>query len=170
MPGVSNRLADLLSVLGQKFVENPSDDDPPLPSRMQSINTISTFSLRAPRGRKEKPTAQVLKPKINDPQSKELKRLMREFMKKRAFEPMRVMSYIDRQMKDKTVMPAADFAVESVDDLISFLLIGQLSRMTGVGQVRAKKYVVRRKPGMIETEWVTCHDFTIERPLDAVRS
>ena len=170
MPGIANRLVDIMQNLGKQFHDDIELPSIPAPPRVQTFKGISPFSLRNPRGRKEQPTPQVLKPRIIDPRAKERKRLIREYMKKRAFEPMRVMRYIDEQMQDRSVIDAADFQISSVEDLISFLLIGQLARMRGLGQMRAKNYTVRKKQNTFVNEWLSCRDFTVERPLNAFRS
>lgn len=170
MPGMANRLLDVMQHLATTIPDESEGLLIPSPPRIPMTKGLSPFSLRAPRGRKEQPAPQILKIRAVDPFSQERNRLIREFMKKRAFEPMRVMRYIDAQMQGKTVMTASEFRIDSVDDLLSFLLIGQLSRMRGIGQLRAKKYIVRKKQTTIKTEWVACRDFTVERPIDAVRS
>lgn len=165
MPGTSNRIADLLHNLGE-HLDSTDGQDLPAPPRTHQLKLFSPFSIYNPHGKKEKPSVQVLRSRALSPEAIERKNIIREYMKKRAFEPMRVVRYLDKQMDKRTVMHASEFSIESVDDLISFLLIRHLPRMHGKGQFSAKAYSVQRKKAQIETEWVTCSDFVVQRRTD----
>ena len=167
MPGMSNRLADLLSSLGESLRDD--SDAPAIPGPVLSSQTrnLSPFSLYAPHGRKEKPEPQILRPKTVNPEVKIRKELIRQFMKKRAFEPHRVVMYLDRQMGKRTVISASEFEIANVDDLVSFLLIRHLPRMRGRGQLKARAFTVSRKKDLVQTEWISCPNFIVERLSNA---
>lgn len=162
MPGASNRVADLLLALGEKL-DDSSGVVIPGPPRSHQVKLISPFSLYSPHGKKEKPSVQVLRSRTLSPEAVERKNIIREYMKKRAFEPMRVVRYLDKQMGNRTAMKATEFSIKSVDDLISFLLIRRLPVMQGKGQHSAKSFDIRRKKGQIVTDWLTCSDFVVQR-------
>ncbi|MDD2558060.1 MAG: DUF5716 family protein [Desulfuromonadaceae bacterium] len=169
MPGASNRIADLLRNLGEHLDDTEDQAEGqniPAPPRTHQLKLFSPFSIYPPHGRKEKPSAQVLRSRALSPEAIARKNIIRAYMKKRAFEPMRVVRYLDTQMGGRTVMHAAEFSIESVDDLISFLLIRHLPRMHGKGQFSANAFSVQRKKTRIETEWVACSDFVVQRRLD----
>ncbi|GAB6084048.1 DUF5716 family protein [Desulfuromonas carbonis] len=163
MPGISQRMIDLLRTLGENLNEH---EDLPTPVRANLQQTVSQFSIYSPHGRKEKPTVQVLRSRELSPEARKKKEIVREYMKRRAYEPLRVVNYLDQQMGDRTVMSAAEFSIQTVEDLISFLLIRRLPRMLGKGQVRAKEFHIQRRPEQIETEWATIPNFTVERRLN----
>lgn len=167
MPGMSNRLASLLSSLGSALEDE--NDVPQIPGPLLSSQTrnLSPFSLYAPPGRKERPSVQVLKPRAVNPEVKRRKELVRQFMKKRAFEPFRVVRYLDRQMGTRTVMSASEFEIRNVDDLVSFLLIRYLPRMHGRGQFKARAFNIRRKKDLLQTDWISCPNFIVERRNNA---
>jgi hypothetical protein len=165
MPGTSNRIADLLRNLGEQLDDN-NGQALPSPPRTHQLKLFSPFSIYSPQGRKEKPSVQVLRSRALSPEAIERKNIIREYMKKRAFEPMRVVRYLDKQMEKRTVMNASEFSIASVDDLISFLLIRHLPRMHGKGQFSAQAFNVHRKKTRLETEWVACSDFVVQRRSD----
>lgn len=165
MPGISNRLADLLSQLGEKLDESEGAELPG-PGKSRQLKLVSPFSIYSPPGKKEKPSVQVLRNRSLSPEAKRRKEIIREYMKKRAFEPMRVVNYLNRQMEGRTVMSAIEFSIENVDDLISFLLVRHLPHMQGKGQVGARSFIVCREKNTIETEWATCPNFSVERRAD----
>lgn len=166
MPGMSNRLADLLTTLGDKF---PDDTEISLPGPLLLNQTklLSPFSLFNPPGKKEKPSAQVLRTRSVNPEIKQYKELIKAYLKRRTFEPLRVANYIDAQMADKVVMSAIEFKIDSVDDLLAFLLIRHLHRIQGKGQIQARAFNVIKKTDMIDTDWVTCRNFIVERQKNA---
>ncbi|MDY0189773.1 MAG: DUF5716 family protein [Desulfuromonas sp.] len=165
MPGASNRIAELMHNLGERL-DDTDDLDMPAPPRTHQLKLFSAFSIYSPHGRKEKPSAQVLRSRTLSPEAIARKNIIREYMKKRAFEPMRVVRYLDKQMDKRTVMSAAEFTIASVDDLICFLLIRHLPRMHGKGQVMAQAFSVQKKSARIKTEWVACSDFVVQRRSD----
>lgn len=166
MPGISNRLADLLTSLGEKFTDD-TETTLPGPPLLKQTKLLSPFSLFSPPGKKEKPCAQVLRTRTVNPEIKRHKELIKAYLKKRTFEPLRVANYIDAQMADKVVMSAIEFEIESVDDLLAFLLIRHLHRIQGRGQVQARAFNVIKKTDMIDTDWVKCRNFIVERQKNA---
>jgi len=165
MPGTSNRIANLLRNLGEQL-DDTAGQDIPAPPKTYQLKTFSPFSIYTPHGKKAKPSIQVLRSRALSPAAVERKNIIREYMKKRAFEPMRVVRYLNRQMDKRTVMNASEFSIESVDDLISFLLIRRLPKMYGKGQFSAKTFIVQRKKSRIKTKWVACSDFVVQRRTD----
>lgn len=162
MPGISNRLAAMITSI-EKSIPNGYEPIVPAPSRMNFIANASAFSLRNLPRKREKPSVQVLRQNRLTDEEMEKKRVIREYLKKREMEPMRVIKYLEKQMAVRLVMSAAEFSIESVEDLICFLLIRQLPRMQRKMRVESKLFNITTNPDSVETEWIICPDFTVER-------
>ena len=165
MPGISKRIADLLGKLGERLSDNGGVEFLP-PDRAHQLRLVSPFSLYSPHGKKEKPTVQVLRTRELSPEARLQKEIVREYMKRRAYDPIRVVNYLNRQMAERTVMSATDFEIEAVDELISFLLIRRLPQMKGKSMTLAHAFIVHRQKELIQTEWGTFSNFIVERRLD----
>ena len=160
-PGTSTRLRNIIESLGNI----PDEDDRSLPPPAQLIQHygLSPFSIRAPRGKKEKPKPLVLRNNEMSEEDKRQDQIIRDYMQRRAQDPIRVVKYLDRQMGSRTIISAQELVVESVEDLISFLLIRQLHELKGVGEEKARAFHVIREEELVETEWVICDNFIVER-------
>jgi Wadjet protein JetA len=163
LPGMTARVTELLS----SFSNNIEDPEAliPGPPRCNQIKLLGEFSLTSPRGKKDQPTTQVLRKRELNPDAKEYRQKVREFLKKRNYEPLRVTQYLNQQMGNNLTMSANDFTITNIEDLLSFLLIRRLPMMRGRGELQARQFTIQKKPNMIETEWVSCRDFTVERAM-----
>ena len=158
-PGTTTRLRNILDAFGN---EDTTEQIPP-PDRLILHYGISPFSIRAPRGKKEKPKAISLRNNEMTEEEKKQELIIQAYMKRRAQDPQHVVNYIDREMGSRSIMSAVEFDVKSVEDLISFLLIRQLHDLKGVGERSAKAFNIIREETVVETDWVMCPNFIVER-------
>ena len=167
MPGMTNRLSALMAEL-QKTCTAKDAHELEAPPAVSQTTLLSQFSIYTPSGRKERPTGQILRELKVNPDVKFQRELVREYMRKRAVNPLRVVNYLSAQMGEKAVMSASEFQVADVDDLVSFLLIRHLRKLKGRGQQSARAFHVARQSDTVTTEWVTCQNFIVERHRDAL--
>ena len=167
MPGISNRILDLMQQISV-LSDNDLNDAPCLaPAKLLQISGISRFSTKTPRGRKEQPAPQVLKPKIQNPEAAARRKAIREYMKKRKFNPQKVSDYLSQQIKEQTAIEGKDLTVSTVDELLCFLQISQYSRYSRKNPAAKPTFLVRNKGTTLMTDWGSCPDFIIERNSNA---
>jgi hypothetical protein len=119
-PDFINRGVETLTRFDAKLKES-SDAQMPAPPTWLSVNHISINSLRFPKKRKDQKHV-LLKPQgeISN-EARAAKQRMREYLNRRSVSVEKVSQYIDHQMSGHTQMTAAEFKVETIEDLVAFV-------------------------------------------------
>ncbi len=161
-PDFINRGIETLTRFDERAKE-PIVVQPPTPPTWLSVNYISMNSLRFPKKRREQKHV-LLKPQVAiSDEARAEKQRMREYLNRRSVSVEKVTHYIDNQMSDQTLMTAAEFKVETIEDLVSFVFIPYLSQITPTGREKHAPFSIRKTGGRVETPWMECADFIVER-------
>lgn len=165
IPDMTTRGIKLLELLGQLSQDSPEGELPdlPQPSRWLSSSLLGPLSIRQPQKRRQPQTIKLAAPKEISPEAKERKRLMSLYLERRSVSPTIVANYIDRQMGERTSMSAKDFTIETIEDLMAFVFTPYLSHMKGRPMANMPSFTIRRTGGRIETPYMECSDFIVER-------
>ena len=160
VPGLSSRALALLESVGQmSAASTPEDILLPSPHRWFSIATIGPRSFRKVQKRREPQYIKLAAKKEISEGAKRLRKQVRQYLSRRAMTPAKITAYLGQQMGEKQTMTAADFKIETVEDLVAFVFAPHMKR-SGPG---AAQFIVRKTGGMIENEWMEFPDFTVER-------
>jgi hypothetical protein len=162
VPDMTNRGIKLLEKLSKKMGNEADGNvaDLPQPSRWFTLSLVSPRSARKPHKRRQPQYIELPKEKELDPEIKGQKRLIKEYLQRRVMSPAKIEEYLDRQMMEKTSLTAEDFEIETVEDLLAFAFVPFLGHMRGSSE---STFSIRRTGKRIETPWMECSDFVVER-------
>ena len=169
MPGICNQILDYMEAINDGAEHELCDTDL-TPATLVQITGISPFSITIPPARREKPAPQALQPRKDNPEIAAKRKAIREFMRKRKFNPKKVTAYIEAQMGEKQRIESKELAVSSVDELLCFLQLIQYSRFVAKQPPKRAPYRVRKQGSKLVTEWGSFPDYVIERNPDAQRA
>lgn len=160
IPDLTFRALGLLETIG-RFPEDSGSL--PAPRRWLSISTIGPRSLRRAQKRREPQYIDLPAKKELSDEAKLLRKLAKQYLDRRSMTPAKITAFLDRQMGQKKTLGAKDFQIESVEDLMAFIFAlhtkqSDLPRRPGMPQ-----FTVRKTGGMVETKWMECPDFIVER-------
>lgn len=165
VPDLTNRGLKLLAALGSMSQDQQNGElhDVPQPSNWFSAGLLSPKSIRKPHKRRQPLYSELEEEQELSPEVRDRMRLSKEYLQRRNISPAKVAGYILSQMEDKASMTAQDFHVETVEDLIAFSHIPFLNQMKGKPMPGMPTFDIRRTGDRIDTEFMECGDFIVER-------
>jgi hypothetical protein len=165
VPDLTQRGIKLLAALGKRSLEQADGElaGLPQPERWMSSGLLGQRSIRKPHKRRQPQFLELTQVEELGPEVKERKRLIQDYLQRRAMSPAKVAAFIDRQMGEGTALAAKDFKIESVEDLVAFSFVPFLGQMKGKPTANLPLFSLRRTGQRIDTELLEISDFTIER-------
>lgn len=165
VPDLTNRGIKLLEALGKRAQEAPEGELPrlPRPGRWMSAGLLSKRSLRKPQRRRQPQFVELSPPEEVGPEVKERMRLIQDYLQRRVMSPAKVAAFLDRQLGERREMPASEFRIETVEDLVAFSFVPFLGTMKGKSAPNQPHFNLRRTGGRIDTPFLECSDFIVER-------
>jgi hypothetical protein len=165
VPDLTNRGIKLLEKLGDLSREREEGELPelPQPSRWMNLSLLSHRSVRKPQKRRQPQFIELTDEQELSPEVRERRRLIKDYLQRRAISPAKVAAYVERQMGDKAVLTARDFRIETVEELVAFYYIPLLGGSKGKPVPNQPQFTFRRTGERVETDLFECSDFIIER-------
>lgn len=165
VPDLTNRGIRLLEELGKRSQEFAEGELPrlPAPPRWMSAGLLGQRSLRRPQRRRSPQFIELSQAKELSPEVMERKRLIQDYLQRRVMSPAKVAAFVDRQMGEKTILAAQDFRIETVEDLVAFSYVPFLGNLKGKPVPGIPLFQVRRTGQRVDTPYLECSDFIIER-------
>lgn len=165
VPDLSSRALELLETLGQASSHPTPEDLPPLPAphRWLSLAVVGPRSFRKAQKRRKPQYIELPAKKEISEEAKQLRKLVKQYLDRRSMTPAKITAFIDRQMGEKKTMTAADFKIETIEDLMAFLFTPHMNPSGSPKISGQAQFFIRKTGSMIENEWMEYPDFIIER-------
>jgi len=160
VPDLTSRALALLEVIGQ-FPEDSGSL--PAPRRWLPISMLGSRSLRRAQKRREPQYIELPAKKELSDEAKLLRKLAKQYLDRRSMTPAKITAFLDRQMGQKKTLSAKDFQIETVEDLMAFIFALHTKQPDLHRRPGMPGFTVKKTGGMVETEWMECPDFIVER-------
>jgi hypothetical protein len=165
IPNLANRSVKVLNKLGQISPEITDADLPgmPQPASWVSIRLLAAQSLFRPKVKRKPEFLPLDDEEEISQEARERLQMEREYLRLRSVTPQKIGAFIKKQLDGKVSVEAKDIRIDSVDDLIAFCFVPFMDQIGGKGLLRKGSIVVKRTEKRLDTHYMECPDFVIER-------
>ncbi|MCM8857109.1 MAG: DUF5716 family protein [Candidatus Thiodiazotropha sp.] len=161
-PGMATHIAGLLKQLGDAVESSSDDSELFVVMPLIDVAPVAPQSLReAPRSRIP-PDPRPLRTYALDPAVQARQKALRTYLDRRRIDPKRLASYLEREMGAQNSIHGTQLSIKGVEDFIAFTHVRHLEYLPGAQRL-TRHYVIERKDGWIDNEWLRCPDFVVHR-------
>jgi len=132
-------------------------------SNLYTNQTISPFSVRAPKRKRIAAEALVFQEQKVRPEVRKRNEEQRKAKQRFHVDPEKVRAYLIKNLAGKDQINATDFKVESIEELVAFTHIRTLSYLGDRGKAYSRKFSIENKDELAEAPWLRFRDFTIRK-------
>lgn len=134
-----------------------------LASKLYTNQTISPYSVRAPKRKRMAAEASVFQEQKVRPEVRRRNELQRKAKQCFDVDPEKVRAYLLKNLAGKDEINATDFKVESIEELVAFTHIRMLHYLGDRGKAYSRKFSIEKKDELVEAPWLRFRDFTVRR-------
>ncbi len=153
---LTRAISSLASIAGDK-IEVPVDTD-----LSGHVRCWGPDDLATPRTAKARVQPSAIPIQEPDPLIKEYDHRRREYLQRHNITPVQIEAYLDEAAKSNDALDASSFPVEDTQQAIIFQRLRLIPSM-GNTQLANRWRITFKGGPLLETEWTTCRDFTVER-------